>query len=491
MRFKGYFSHIFFSVSFLLLISASVILWTVKYDIKIDIKENRRLASFPVYQKNIPKFNKQLDQYINDNIPLRKYVISWYHYIWNWHLRSPIVAYYVRGSDNYVFGVKHSLKPATMRISNPDVAAYKEVAYGMYNLAKYYNADFTYILFPDKESALPYYIPDWIKRFKEKHKILSLRELLLSQIKEPPFNFIDLLEYMKADKAGLETYFDKRIDPYHYNAKGLDLAVKLICEAINKKKIFYKCSDIKLNVEKKQYKSFPYHGKYGYEEVFRGSIEGDMSGMERIPYEKEDIFRDVDYIKNTSINNNSILILSDSSLALKSLTKLKYNKLILSRNILPFVFASSSYMHARNAYENYYEFLIDAINEAKIEHVVFGITERTLIYTSTSLRDPILRILGRYALGMNENFIFPKDLSSPYTPIFDKAGYLSVNNTSIFPLYIDKDLKTDINGDIYVSFRYSFPKNANKAVLEWTSDKEFKTDIKRSSVKISGGGCKV
>lgn len=158
----------------------------------------------------------------------------------------------------------------------------------------------------------------------------------------------------------------------------------------------------------------------------------------------------------------------------------------LENRILPFIFASSAYMQAFNKDYIDYDFLSNAIKEVKPDNVVYSITERTLIEKKVP-KDPVFRMLGRYALGMNENFIFPEDLSSPYIPISDKDGNLSVHNTPPFPIYINKYLKTDDKGNIYISFRYSSPNNAREAVLEWTSDKEFKADIKRSAVKIGGG----
>lgn len=284
--------HIAFIGLFLLIMLLPYGLWLLKLDIKIDIKENRTLAASPSYKNDISKFNKQLDQYINDNMHLRTYFISWYHYIWGWQLYSP-VSPYIRGKDNNLFPIG-ALKSATMRTYNPDVA-YNEIVHGMYYLSRYYNSDFMYILLPDKESVMPSYMPEWTQNFKRKHNILSLRELFLSQVNEPMFTFIDLCEYMASDETGAETYFDKRVDVAHYNGKGVKLVIDTMCEEFNKDKQVYNCSDMSVNLILKTYKWHPYHFKYGYEDTVRASKISDISELEKIPYGKKLGWKSVNY----------------------------------------------------------------------------------------------------------------------------------------------------------------------------------------------------
>ena len=98
--------NILFGFSFFIVIGMPLFVWISPISIEEPyIGENRALKKFPPLEeltKDIDKFNKELDKYINDNIPMRKIYISIYHNIVGYHLYSP-VSKFIRGKDNQVF----------------------------------------------------------------------------------------------------------------------------------------------------------------------------------------------------------------------------------------------------------------------------------------------------------------------------------------------------------------------------------------------------
>lgn len=467
--------NLIFTVLFLLIISTPFIFFFTNIQTqKVEIYENRRLAHIPKYI-NIKQFNHDLELYINDNIPLRTNIISYYHYLWGWVLHSPVSSY-IRGKDNHLFRKDELIKQ--IGINEYPNTKYNEIINGMNYIAKYHNIPFMFMLSPDKESVLLDYLPDWATKFKQRHKTMSLREYLLNDLNHVDFCLVDIYASF-IDNPNL--YFNKRYDVYHWNANGLELAMNKIVS-------FALLNNIYLDNIKKYYskihmtnKVYPYYFNNSYENIYRLKLNNNFDNITYIKSSfKRKNWTSPDQTLNKNIKQNNLLLLSDSSFKTKFLSVAK-NKFHSNSQLTPFIFVFRNYMHVFNKNYISYQYYSDNIKYVIPDIIVYQITERTLDEKGFP-NDTVFKILGRYALKKNENFVFPENIVNKTNKEIADIE-LQVEKNTYFD--ISKEFKTNINGEIYISFRYLAPQKTI-ATLEYSLDKDF-SNIKNITANIGGG----
>lgn len=475
--------RIFFILLFLLIISIPFIFTAFNFNIfkSIDIGENRALVSKDTMQNiSISDYPKQIEKYLNDNIAFRKQIIKIYHYIFAWNLYSPVSDYFIRVNDEAYAAplIKRYLEtPSLERIP------FLEILSGINLITNYYNCKFIYLTIPDKISLWENHLPQWMLEFKRRHYIPSFYEYVQQHIHGYDFADIDLLTTFKQSSREL---FAKRYDYYHYNHNGLDLTMKEIAshiDGVNNKKFNYNDFENGYFFKNKEVETVPRVGKYKYESIpfiyaeenFNRTIK-----IEENPYKiiNKDKTKIADYLINKK-NDGGINLLISTDSSFKSIG-MDINIKGINGKIIPLIYGVNKYMHT-SLYENIsYEYLINYLQFINADAFVYAITERML---GVVPKDKIFQIAGRYALGKNENFIFPEDIVFSSEKISSADIEINKNNKYV---NINKQLITDKNGEIYISFRYKSPKKT-KAVLEYSSNKDF-SNSKRVSTQLNGGG---
>ena len=462
--------NILFGFSFFIVIGMPLFVWISPISIEEPyIGENRALKKFPPLEeltKDIDKFNKELDKYINDNIPMRKIYISIYHNIVGYHLYSP-VSKFIRGKDNQVFFIDTIKHFSGQRVIKQN---YNEIINGIAYIYNYYNIPFIFLLIPDKEDVLSDRLPNWIHSFRKRNAIESYREKIIDNLVHENFQLIDLYDNFTDTP---EKYFNRAFDVGHYNSVGLNIAVNEIVKkagslGVDLSDVYnYYTDDVTL-----EKKVWPWVGQNSTEKVHKFKMSDNFTNIKSVKYGNRKGWTGEDLIINKNENVSAKLVLfSDSSLKSPFISS-AIKKLKTKVSLTPFLFTTSKYLQTFNKGYIDYNYIYKVTEDIKPNLVIYQITERTL---SDFPNDNILRILGRKNINdtvrggvYNEYFVFPEEVSG----VLDKQLKEITIDKNKF-MRITKDFQTDSNGNIYISFRYKTPKSSN-AVLEYSFDKEFK-----------------
>lgn len=474
--------RIFFILLFFLIISVPISFTAFNINFQSsDIEENRALVSKNIIKSaSVSDYPKQIEKYLNDNIAFRTQLIKIYHYIFAWHLYSP-VANYIRINDeayNLMLIKRYLDTPCLNHIP------INEILNGMNFIANYHNCKFLYVNIPDKISVLENHLPGWMLEFKQRHYKPSFYEYSYQLVNKYGFANIDLITIFKESDKEI---FAKRYDYNHYNHYGLDLSLKAISKQLN-------------NISNKKFNSNDFQNVYFFNMINVNTVPRiGKYKSETIPYIYADEtlnkhikvaenpygytstlhkWASTDYLINEN-NQGSInlLISSDSSFkALGMNIKIKG----VNGKITPLIYGVNKYLHTFNTEYLNYDFLVNNIKFINADVYIYSITERQL---PAIPKDAIFQIAGRYALGKNENFIFPEDIFFSSDEISSADIEINKNNKYV---NINKQLITDKNGEIYISFRYKSPKKTN-AILEYSANKDF-SNSKRVSTQLNGGG---
>lgn len=446
-----------------------------------NIGENRALAKLPEFKiKEIQDYPKKFEKYINDNVAFRTQVIKIYHYVVGWCLYSPVSDSYRVGNERYSTDLLR-IYLDTPRKNIP----FLDILEGMNYVSNYHNAKFMYIAVPDKITYQEKKLPIWIQSFKKRHYKPSYYEQVNKDISNRNFLYIDLFKVFNEKYSDV---FSDRYDPHHYDHNGLDMALSSIMHYMSQ---YY--SKIDLNKYLKSYKieyrindTYPYYGAYGKEELPHmvsilptDNIKVDVIlNDEKLNYPHK--WHLADYVVNTD-NPDGVNILFASDSSFKALWNTHKISGSFHASVLPFYYIAHKYIHTFDDinFVNYADF-IKYISYIHADIVLFSFTERMLPIFP---QDTIFQIVGRYALHKNENFVFPENIinSRRQEAIVD----INIDENNRY-LNIDKELITDSNGEIYISFRYQAP-NKTKSTLEYAFNENFK-DSKKIQLDISGGG---
>lgn len=473
--------RIFFVLLFFLIMSVPIFFTAFNINIfsSTDIGENRVLASKKVLQNaSVSDYPKQIEKYLNDNMVFRTQIIKMYHYIFAWNLYSP-VSNVIRVNDE-IFNYSLIQRYLNTPLLNID---FNEILTGMDYIAKSNGVQFIYVMVPDKISYEEDNLPDWMKAFKKRHYQPSFYEQVNDAIKNHEFINIDILNIFKQKGSKL---YSNRYDINHYNHYGLEISLNAIAyELASIYKDKFSLSDYlnSYSIEDKVVNTFPYISSNGKEIVpwMSFAISNNNIHVEKMPNAKKNkslIWASTDYIINSDRPNGlNVIFASDSSFkAMRPQVGIKNR----NGSVTPLVCVTNKYIHTYNNNSFNYQEMLFLKKYINADAVIYSITERQVMNIT---KDEIFQIAGRYALGKNENFIFPEDISNQQEEISTTDIEISKNNKYI---NINKQLITDKNGEIYISFRYKSPEKTS-AILEYSNNKDF-TNKKTVSAKLNGGG---
>lgn len=445
-----------------------------------DIGENRALASKNILQDvSISDYPKQIEKYLNDNMVFRTQIIRIYHYIFAWHLYSP-VADYIRIHDEI-----YSKSLIIRYLDTPNLSSYiRESLNGMNYIAKYYDCRFVYVIVPDKITTWENHLKNWMIKFKKRHYNPSYYKQNFESISNDNFFYTDLLKIFNQSSANI---FSKRYDFNHYNINGLDLSINEIVKYIdntNGKHFNFSAFKQAYYMGTKTIDTYPHIGTYKNEVIpiifpYDKIPKGIHHSNNPYAIDIKTQWQRTDYIVNqNNIDGINLLFAADSSFrALNG----NGNIIIKGANgqVTPIIYGVNKYIHTHNITSFNYTYLVNNMTFINADAFVYAITERML---SGFPKDHIFQIVGRYALSKNENFIFPENLIFNSEEISSADIEINKNNKYI---NINKQLMTDKNGEIYISFRYKSPAKTT-ALLEYSTNKDF-TNIKKVSTQLRGG----
>ena len=161
---------LFFIVLLSLIIS--IFLFEVIFDIRIrrvDLGENRAFAALPHFsQTPAHVLPVKIEEYFNDNLPLRTQIIYKYRKIWKDCL--PKDSDPLQGKSGHYFKSIDSYKKHTQNISLQILYRLRTYIVGKNYFWKLNNCKYYVFLATDKIKIYPEFLPDWAKDIKNQNK---------------------------------------------------------------------------------------------------------------------------------------------------------------------------------------------------------------------------------------------------------------------------------------------------------------------------------
>ena len=239
-------NYIFIFIFISTLYAPSVSYFFIKDYIKNDNMENRTLAIKPeLTAKNITQFPKLWDDYYNDNLPYRNYIVNnWrnLHYkLFNESLDKRVIIGKNEKNETWLFYDNMSDRDELSFIDGRKNISYTDLDYTVQkinqetNKLKEMNIDIYYIIGPNKSTIYSNYLPKQIS--VKTDYFLKAYNYLKSKGIDNLFYSLDILT--EANKKR-ETYY--RTDT-HWNDYGSYLYIKELIKKIYNKDIL-ECSEI-------------------------------------------------------------------------------------------------------------------------------------------------------------------------------------------------------------------------------------------------------
>lgn len=196
---------------------------------KTQLYENRSMAVFPdLRNEPLVEIPQALENYFNDNLPLRTQIIYKYRKLWKNALLSNTERM-VECKDSHVNyynlilqyqGIKH--------LSTADLYRIKNYIYGLWLFYTSNGANYYFGLIPDKTTLYPEFLPDWVGRDCSWYQqILPM----LQQLEEFGVKIINFKKIMSDNKdKGL--LYNIRYDVSHPNGLGLSVIYASLCSVL-------------------------------------------------------------------------------------------------------------------------------------------------------------------------------------------------------------------------------------------------------------------
>lgn len=194
---------------------------------KVDIEENRKLATLPDLSEASPS---RIEEYFSDHLPFRthftaKYMEIWEDWLSSWVRRnikgrqghfypnmpsSPVVEYYL------------GLKPLSVK----QLYAVKGYFFGMQAFWASQKVQYLCAFIPDKPTLYPEYLPSWVS-----HK-RSWSDQIQPLLHGSSLNYLDFTKPLKKEKPqGL--LYNKKYDIAHWNGKALAVAYNNLVDRLD------------------------------------------------------------------------------------------------------------------------------------------------------------------------------------------------------------------------------------------------------------------
>ena len=185
---------------------------------KTELHENRAYSEFPdLATTELTALPEKIENYFNDNLPLRNQIIYKYHKLLkNFHVSiGP-----VKGKNNHYFKKKlidnYIGKNPLKNEIKFNILTFLT---GMQELCNLYHGDYYTFLFPDKTVIYPEFIPNLYHTINPPIST-QLTEFLTEQL-PANINFTNFCNYLKKHKNPKKPYFNKLYDINHWNGNGI------------------------------------------------------------------------------------------------------------------------------------------------------------------------------------------------------------------------------------------------------------------------------
>lgn len=202
-----------------------------------DLSENRLLSERPVLKtvSELPDYLRKFDTFFSDNFPFRAKAIFALSYI-------KYFVFGVSAHQDIVIG-KNNMMYYFTKSSGDTIGDYRGINYftreelktietnilERMNLFKKLNIDFYLVFTPNKESIYPEFVPDYVRKYKNRNRFDQLVEHLKKNKEIPFLSLKENLLLEKSNHTNLYYYYDT-----HWNPLGAYFGYKGIVDFLQK-----------------------------------------------------------------------------------------------------------------------------------------------------------------------------------------------------------------------------------------------------------------
>lgn len=478
--------HLCFCLAFLLLIGFPLAK-TVFSDTNETTSaiENRALSPLPhMILETFPQWASMWDAWFKDHLAIREQFLQAYIIFWELYLRAnkPIILIHEEEffpTDWRIMDGHLGLNPLSLE----ELVALKQGIIGFKIWLSLHNIPYLLVFTPDKATCYSDKVPGWLKKNKGK----SIYEQITETLRNTDLQYIDMGRVL-ISKKNIRS-FNKYVDVYHWNGNALDASYKEIQYTLEKYGI---ASDKKCFIN--SYSIYTYRNidhRTGKQEIVSAvklnplkNIRDDSDKLRfiadklRFTHQISYQWAQPKYIKNSDINNGSIIFTSDSMLLACSGTFYP-----------PFPHTVHEYVQAHYAFSKNLddvEKLIRTVNKPDV--YIESFVERTRGGTQGArAQNPRIRILADYTLKTPGYYLTPEHLMNASDWTLNTAPARADAKAVIWrgaaPEITLPELKSDMDGRVIVAASVSASHDSEIRLLyaeegqDFSLSRQVKADI--------------
>lgn len=469
-------SFIFISV-FMVLICLMLSLFTLENIIgfkikRVDLGENRTFAALPNFSQTPANLlPKKIEDYFNDNLPLRTQIIYKYRKIWKDCL--PKESAPIPGKSGHYFKSIDLYKKHTKDISLQILYRLRTYIVGKNYFWKLNNCKYYVFLATDKIKIYPEFLPDWAQGIKDQNQQI-INFIYAKTGKE--INIYDLEPLILKNK-GSKLLYNKTQDLSHWNGNSLAIVYDYLCNILNNNPNFSRVSKGEaFHIENRETKK----SLFSVDDTMPWMVLNE-DGLEKyapnyIDYPKR-IWDGCDVIINNKVDKGTIFLATDSYL------KATHQNLFHKSNgvIFPLVHNFHTYIHSHYKLNStkFLEGIVEKYNPniAIEEFVVRGGPDYGLLTTTN--RE--FFIAGTLILKESSIFITPEDIQKNATNVSNiisnpvNNSYIEINITeNSNPIKLN-NIMPNSDGRIVVMSKIDAPVDSKIVVFYKQSNNKYKS----------------
>jgi acetyltransferase AlgX (SGNH hydrolase-like protein) len=449
---------------------------------KANVFERRTLATkINLHETSITKLPQEYENYLSDNLPFRTQFISKYMWIWETGISS-FIRNYVKGRKNHYFPNFKAAPTVNRHLGFNQLPIKKlylirTVIAGRQVFWQSHDADYLFMLLPDKATLYPEYLPSWIQ---DKH---SWYDQMNGILKNTRINYLDTKDVFEKHKNPKTPFYNMAYDIVHWNGNALDLMYKVISKKFEGNAYYQQIDDSKfaytIQSEKKS------AGFYGREFVPWIKLEKKALRVQKNNYKGNSRYPwfSCDIIINDNLKRGTLLFATDSYF--KSTHQDTFKG--ANGNIFPIVHNVRKFINVHYA-ENFS--IIKDIAQTEHPNIVIEASAERAGHNITNTNFPRLLIAGEKLLNESQLIINPNLFtpSSKHSNCLLKptANSLEIVAKSDDPILHLPTQRTNKDGRVVVMTKLHSPVNTVSQLFYAQGNKQFRAK-RMVSQKIKKG----
>jgi len=278
---------------------------------KARVFERRTLATKPdFHETSFRKLPQAYESFLSDNLPFRTQFISKYMWIWETGFSS-FIRNNVKGIKNHYFP-NFEKAPTVNRFMGFNQLPLRKlylirtVIAGRQAFWQSHDANYLFMLLPDKATLYPEYLPSWIQAKN------SWYDQMNGILQNTRINYLDTKNIFKKHKNPKAPFFNMAYDIVHWNGNALDLMYKVISKKFEGNANYHQLDDPKVayTIQHKQQSA----GMYGREFVPWIELEKKTLRVQKNNYKGHSRYPwfSCDIIVNENLKKGTLLFATDS-----------------------------------------------------------------------------------------------------------------------------------------------------------------------------------